>query len=89
MTQPRRVAAIASAGRVAAEMGSELGDVVGYQVIASLQLASLGVRADLPSDVMLVVRACKLPCNQILERSHKLPFFEKEQYQVATFAGAL
>ena len=32
VTQPRRVAAIASAQRVAAEMDSRVGDVVGYQV---------------------------------------------------------
>lgn len=31
-TQPRRVAAITVAKRVAAEAGSELGDVVGYSV---------------------------------------------------------
>ena len=32
VSQPRRVAAIASAQRVAAEMDNRVGDVVGYQV---------------------------------------------------------
>jgi HrpA-like RNA helicase len=32
VTQPRRVAAVSTAHRVAAEVGSTLGDVVGYQV---------------------------------------------------------
>jgi ATP-dependent RNA helicase DHX37/DHR1 len=32
VTQPRRVAAIASAQRVAIEMDSRIGSVVGYQV---------------------------------------------------------
>ena len=36
VTQPRRVAAIASAQRVAAEMDSRVGDVVGYQVCPDL-----------------------------------------------------
>lgn len=34
ITQPRRVAAISTAQRVAAELGSEIGDTVGYQVSA-------------------------------------------------------
>ena len=32
VTQPRRVAAVSTAGRVAEELGSKLGDLVGYQV---------------------------------------------------------
>lgn len=35
VTQPRRVAAISTAQRVAAELGSEIGDTVGYQVGAA------------------------------------------------------
>jgi len=35
VSQPRRVAAIASAQRVAAEMDTCIGDVVGYQVCSS------------------------------------------------------
>jgi len=32
VTQPRRVAAVSTATRVAEELGTRLGDVVGYQV---------------------------------------------------------
>jgi hypothetical protein len=32
VTQPRRVAAVSTAARVAAELGSKIGGVVGYQV---------------------------------------------------------
>ena len=32
VTQPRRVAAISTAGRVAVELGSKVGGLVGYQV---------------------------------------------------------
>ena len=37
VTQPRRVAAVSTAARVAEELGGATGDIVGYQVGAAMQ----------------------------------------------------
>lgn len=42
VTQPRRVAAISTAERVAAELDSKLGQVVGYQVGGGVGAAGRG-----------------------------------------------
>lgn len=58
VTQPRRVAAISTATRVADELASDLGDVVGYQVWCSAPMSGRLVKALSPAHSRLTPDRC-------------------------------